>query len=213
MKASDLHKLAACFGPEDIEWKPGAVTKDRRKGLAMAYVTNRAIQERLDDVCGPGDWRNTYQQGPEGGVLCGIAVRVEREDGTVDWVTKWDGAENTEVESVKGGLSGSMKRAAVQWGIGRYLYKLPAQWVPLNERGRFEREPAIPAAFLPAPAASGDGSAPSGPPAPAAPSAPRRRAEGGAPPERARRKAPARRGGEGGKPGAEDYFLPGDLPF
>ena len=37
---------------------------------------------------------------------------------------KWDAAENTQVEAVKGGRSGAMKRAAVQWGIGRYLYNL-----------------------------------------------------------------------------------------
>jgi len=43
-------------------------------------------------------------------------------------VTKWDGADNTDIESVKGGLSDSMKRAAVQWGMGRYLYALDEGW-------------------------------------------------------------------------------------
>ena len=53
--------------------------------------------------------------------MCGISIWcAERKE----WVTKWDGAENTDIEAMKGGLSGSMKRAAVQWGIGRYLYKL-----------------------------------------------------------------------------------------
>jgi hypothetical protein len=43
-----------------------------------------------------------------------------------------------------------MKRAAVQWGIGRYLYRLPQQWVRLDERGRFAEPPRLPASFLPA---------------------------------------------------------------
>ncbi len=54
-----------------------------------------------------------------GGVECGISIKIDSE-----WVTKWDAAENTQVEAVKGGRSGAMKRAAVQWGIGRYLYNL-----------------------------------------------------------------------------------------
>ncbi|MEM8556698.1 MAG: Rad52/Rad22 family DNA repair protein [Bacteroidota bacterium] len=146
----DLRRLSAPFPANDIEWKPGATTRDRKKGLAMAYLTSRAIQDRLDDVCGPGNWRNAFEQGPGGGVLCGLAVLVARDDGTTEWVTKWDGAENTEFESVKGGLSSALKRAAVQWGIGRYLYSMPALWVPLDERGRFAEKPRIPAKFLPA---------------------------------------------------------------
>lgn len=149
MRASDLPRLADPFSPADVEWKPGATTRDKSKGLAMAYLTSRAVQQRFDDVCGPADWRNEFQAGPDGGVLCGISIRVEREDGTADWVTKWDGADNSQVEAVKGGLSGSMKRAAVQWGVGRYLYELPATWVRLDDRGRFAETPRIPAQYLP----------------------------------------------------------------
>ena len=29
-----------------------------------------------------------------------------------------------------------MKRAAVQWGIGRYLYKLPSVWVKIKPQGK-----------------------------------------------------------------------------
>lgn len=170
MNAADLRRLADPFPPSDVEWKPGATTRDKSKGLAMAYLTSRAVQQRFDDVCGPGDWRNEFQPGPDGGVLCGISIRVERPDGTAEWVTKWDGADNSQVEAVKGGLSGAMKRAAVQWGVGRYLYELPATWVRLDDRGRFAETPRIPREFVPdaAPSwASGSRSesrgAPSGP--------------------------------------------------
>ena len=61
----------------------------------------------------------------------------ERDCPLFPWITKWDGAENTDVEGVKGGLSGAMKRAAVQWGIGRYLYGLEETFAIINERGRF----------------------------------------------------------------------------
>ena len=149
MNAADLTRLADPFPASDVEWKPGATTRDKSKGLAMAYLTSRAVQQRFDDVCGPGDWRNEFREGPGGGVLCGISVRVERPDGTSEWVTKWDGADNSQVEAVKGGLSGATKRAAVQWGVGRYLYDLPATWVRLDDRGRFAETPRIPAEYLP----------------------------------------------------------------
>ena len=149
MQPSDLSRLADPFDPSDIDWKPGATTRDKSKGLAMAYLSSRAVQQRLDDVCGPADWRNEFREGPGGGVLCGISVRVERADGTSEWVTKWDGSENSQVEAVKGGLSGSMKRAAVQWGVGRYLYDIPSPWVRLDDRGRFAETPKIPRQYLP----------------------------------------------------------------
>ena len=98
---------------------------------ALAYLTNRAIMNRLDGVCGPERWRNEYKEwniGGEHGVLCGLSIKVNDE-----WITKWDGAENTDIQSIKGGLSDSMKRAAVQWGIGRYLYNLDETFVDCTQ--------------------------------------------------------------------------------
>jgi len=143
----DLNGLKDFFDEEDVDWKPIAVSKKTGKALAAAYVSNRAIMDRLDDVCGPENWTNEFQPGPGGGVICGISIRVGD-----TWVTKWDGAENTDVEAVKGGLSTSMRRAAVQWGIGRYMYRLPNQWVPIDQHGRLSQQPKIPSEFLPAPA-------------------------------------------------------------
>lgn len=139
----NLYKLQEPFPPDGIEWRLQQAGKSGSGKLwakCLAYVTNRAIMQRLDDVVGPGNWRNEYATGPGGGVLCGISIRVPTNfaTGESEWVTKWDGAENTDVEAVKGGLSGAMKRAAVQWGIGRYLYDLEEGWANIHERGRFQ---------------------------------------------------------------------------
>jgi hypothetical protein len=130
----DFAKLKEPFAASDIEWRVGRAGKNAKGVWAMclAYITNRAIMERLDEVAGPERWRNEYREAPAGGVLCGISIRVGDE-----WVTKWDGAENTDLEAVKGGLSGAMKRAAVQWGIGRYLYDLPEGWATISDDGRY----------------------------------------------------------------------------
>lgn len=118
----DLNKLDEPFPTADIEWRVqscGVTSNGKPWAMVLAYVTNRAIMKRLDDVCGKAFWRNEFLPAPDSGVMCGISIKVEEE-----WITKWDAAENTQVEAVKGGMSGAMKRAAVQWGIGRYLYSL-----------------------------------------------------------------------------------------
>ncbi len=118
-------ELATPFHADDIEWRIGSSGNSNGKVWArcFAYVTNRSVQQRLDDVCGPANWRvefKEYNGGKENhGALCGISIKCGEE-----WVTKWDGANSTDVEPIKGGLSDAMKRAAVQWGIGRYLYQL-----------------------------------------------------------------------------------------
>ena len=119
----DLSKLKEPFPAEDIEWRLQSAGKSKSGSIyaiCLAYVTNRAICNRLDEVVGPENWKNEFASGPNGGILCGLSIKIGDE-----WVTKWDGAENTNIEPVKGGLSGAMKRAAsTGWGIGRYLYYL-----------------------------------------------------------------------------------------
>jgi hypothetical protein len=129
----DFSKLKVPFPEKDIEWRiqSAGKTGDRTWARVLAYVTNRAIMARLDDVCGPANWKNEFKEWIGKGVLCGISIKVEGE-----WITKWDGAEETAIDSTKGGLSASMKRAAVQWGIGRYLYDLEAGYAVISSNGK-----------------------------------------------------------------------------
>lgn len=135
MKEIDFSKLQAEFPEEDLEWRiqRSGIKKDNVWAIVVPYITNRAIQQRLDDVCGPLGWWNQYCEGPQGGILCGITITQEE---CVSPVTKWDGAENTHIEAVKGGLSDSMKRAAVQWGIGRYLYEAETAFAIVGDQGK-----------------------------------------------------------------------------
>lgn len=120
------------FEADQIEWRIGRCGKKADgKGIwamVLAYINNRAVQNRLDHVCGAGGWRNEYREwsaGDDKGAICGLSIwHPERKE----WITKWDGAQNTHIEAIKGGLSDAMKRAASQWGIGRYLYDLEEAW-------------------------------------------------------------------------------------
>jgi len=128
-----LRHLHDKFPPADLEWRLQSCGKNNKGiwAICLCYVTNRAIMQRLDHVMKPHNWKNEYIAGPQGGILCGLSLRVDGE-----WITKWDGADNTQVEPVKGGLSDSMKRAAVQWGIGRYLYNLEATFADVCANGQ-----------------------------------------------------------------------------
>lgn len=128
----DLSLLSKPFPAKDIEWRVQSAGEKNGKPWAMvlAYVTNRAIMERLDSVVGPENWKNEFKEWMGTSVLCGISIKIEGE-----WVTKWDGAEQTDIEATKGGLSSAMKRSAVQWGIGRYLYNLDATMATILEHG------------------------------------------------------------------------------
>ena len=156
MKTDELDRLRIPFEEGDIEWRiqQQGLSKGLPWALVLAYVTNRAIMDRLDNVVGPENWTNDFTQSPNGGVLCTLGIRVGD-----SWVYKTDGADNTEIEKVKGGLSNAMKRAGVQWGIGRYLYKLPTTFATFDGAGkkktRIEGElyrwipPALMGDFLP----------------------------------------------------------------
>ena len=131
-----LTALAKPFAPEDLEWRLQYTNEEKMCGMAVPYVTNRAIQNRLDEVCGPENWYNEFRPwhsaGKKDSQLCGIAIYFEGKG----FITKWDGAEDSDIEPIKGGLSDSMKRAAYQWGIGRVLYSLDTVWVDIERRGR-----------------------------------------------------------------------------
>ncbi|WP_268623906.1 Rad52/Rad22 family DNA repair protein [Paenibacillus alvei] len=142
-----MAELSEPFPPEDIEWRVGSTNNDKTKGIALAYVTNRAIMNRLDQVVGAFNWQNKYREWKGTSQLCGIGIRFGSE-----WIWKWDGADDSQTEAVKGGLSDSMKRAGYQWGIGRYLYKLENVWVPIKGVGRsykLAETPKLPAWALP----------------------------------------------------------------
>lgn len=128
-----LDALAAPFKPEDIEWRI-TYADENESGKAFAsvacYIDARAVYNRLDEECGVGNWWNEAPQfHGDKGVAQGITIKLP-EAGAV---TKWDGAEQTDIESFKGGLSNAVKRAAVLWGIGRYLYKLDTVYVNLQD--------------------------------------------------------------------------------
>lgn len=123
-----LRELSQPFKMSQLEWRvqQAGITNGKAWVRVLAYVTSRDMQQRLDDVVGVFGWKNEFAPLPNSvgdGAMCGISIKFDGE-----WITKWNGSENTQIESIKGGLSGAEKRAAVEWGIGRYLYDVEAMY-------------------------------------------------------------------------------------
>lgn len=128
MNIEDLKKP---FPASKIHWRVGATTKAKDKAIPLAYLDARDVMERLDEVCGMMGWQCRY---PFAG-CCEIGVL---QDGF--WAWKSNGAGETNVEAEKGQYSDAFKRAAVLWGIGRYLYDVPNIWMEIDQYKRFSDE-------------------------------------------------------------------------
>ncbi len=124
--------LGEPFPPEELQWRVEALSKDKKRALVVPYVDARAVLDRLDEVVGTHGWQDSYEvlYAHEGN----FAVKCRL---TVMDVTKEDVGEG---DSLKAAFSDALKRAAVKFGIGRFLYRLDKQWVNHDpETGRFER--------------------------------------------------------------------------
>lgn len=128
-----IRRLREPFNGKEIEWKIQVTSQDKQRGMAVAYMDARAVQKRLDETVGPFNWKNVYSLWHDNSQICGISIFYDERK---EWVTKFDGAENSDFEPIKGGLSDSFKRAASVWGIGRYLYEMEGVWVEIEARGR-----------------------------------------------------------------------------
>lgn len=141
MEKNLIEKLQAPFSADEINFRPKPVSKDKKdkkdKALALVYVSNSAIQNRLDEVFGPFGWQVSFRDWKNHNAqICQISVFDEEKQ---MWIFKEDGASDTCFEPIKGGLSDSMKRCAKMFGIGRYLSSkniFTNSWVTLDEYGK-----------------------------------------------------------------------------
>lgn len=141
--------LAMPFPREQVSWRVGNTNakfkrpEEKLKGLPLAYIDARDVMGRLDDVVGAGGWSDDYKE-VMGRIICTI---------TIHGVSKSDGAGDTDTEGEKGGISDAFKRAAVKWGVGRYLYDIKAPKIEIDEKYKSIPRDAMPGlkSLLPSP--------------------------------------------------------------
>lgn len=142
-----MERLAEPFDLDEVKFKPAVVSGNR--ALALAYVDARVIQDRLDDVLGPAGWQDEYEMLPDGSAVCRLRLRIGGE-----WIMKMDvggpSEQPDEGDRNKAAFSDALKRAAVKFGVGRYLYRLPQLWADYDPQKRqFKAKPTLPASALP----------------------------------------------------------------
>ena len=122
------------FPLKDIQWKPCSMGE--RQGGApwvqvLAYLNARALENFLDATFGVMGWSDEYTVYPQG-IICKLSVL---HDGT--WISKSNGAPETDIEAFKGGCSSALKRVCASgYGITRYLYYLGNTYAPIAQKER-----------------------------------------------------------------------------
>lgn len=94
-----------------------------------AYLDPCEVMERLDDVIGPENWQDHYRE-VAGRLYCDLSLRLDGE-----WITKSDCASEDSLHDA----GDAFKRAAVKWGIGRFLYSIEPVRLSSVEAGRDEQ--------------------------------------------------------------------------
>lgn len=143
-----MQRLAEPFPYDAVGWKPQTLTKDKKKAMAIAFIDARNVMDRLDKTVGVENWIDEYRQMDHGNIECRLSVRINSE-----WITKIDvggpSDQKDDGDKMKAAYSDALKRAAVKFGIGRYLYELVGQWVEVDEWGKFTRQPTLPGWAIP----------------------------------------------------------------
>jgi len=115
------------FPPEDLEWRAlrSGGSAEKPWVIIAPYVTSRAVMARMDEAFGFENWSASFVESVvDSGFICTIEATVYHPE-TGDFlvtIRKSDGAGKSDIEPFKGGISDALKRAAVLFGIGRYLY-------------------------------------------------------------------------------------------
>lgn len=160
-----LDKLEEPFDPELIYWKPQATNGDKTRAMAAAYADPRAYSDRLNEVVGPSGWKvsyNVFTMDPipnpaaknkydaflfKGKVLV-VASLVIEGVGQNSGTGESDAVDENAITSAE---AQAFKRAAIRFGLGRYLYNLPkGQWAPYDkESRRITTPPELPGWAIP----------------------------------------------------------------
>lgn len=125
--------LADPFEADEVKCKPQQVSGNRC--LVIHFIDARLVMDRLDEAVGVANWKDHYDVLPDGNVKCTLSLRVGGE-----WVAKEDVGGPSEQpddgDKCKAAFSDALKRCAVKWGIGRYLYGLPRSWADYDPQKR-----------------------------------------------------------------------------
>ena len=112
---------------DEIECRIGQISKEGKGLSLLLYKDARCDMNILDETFGPMNWQRHHSRD---NANCIISVW---DDEKKQWIEKEDTGTESNMEAAKGLASSSMKRAGVNWGIGRELYTAPFIWIPAEK--------------------------------------------------------------------------------
>lgn len=122
--------------PIPYKWRVQSFSKSSAKATCVAYIDARDVMNRLDEVFGL-NWSDTYNL-IDGKLFCTITVT---HDGAT--TSRTDTGTESQTEKEKGQVSDAFKRAAVKFGVGRFLYDLDIVYVDSNEKKTASNYPFV----------------------------------------------------------------------
>lgn len=134
------------FDPKFVKVRVGATDKSKTKGIALFYLDAREVRSRLTKVCGLDGWQSETKAIVAGnefiGATCKLGIRMPNGE----WVWHEDAGEPAKGgNKVKAAFSDAIKRAAVNFGVGAYLYYISPHWYALKANGNdFVQQPPLP---------------------------------------------------------------------
>jgi len=130
----DLKKLTEKL---PYKWRVQSFSKNKAAASCVAYIDARDVQDRLDTVCWSENWQVKYEE-HKGNLFASIGIKCWE-----GWTWKSDCGSESAVEKEKWEASDAFKRAAVMWGIGRFLYSLSIEYVDSNEKKTASNDPYV----------------------------------------------------------------------
>lgn len=136
-----VEKLSAPFPAKLIQWRAGAVSRDRKRAQALPYVDPRDYEKRLDEAC-PGNWSVNFEPWGEHRIICRLTLYGITRSST--------GEENDGFAPGTAAEAQAFKRACSKFGLGRYLYEYRIPWVAFDDsKKQLSEVPSLGDLFLP----------------------------------------------------------------
>lgn len=123
LTAEDIKKLSSPFADDRLGIKCQSLSKDKTWAMLVPYLQHTDVADRLDEVDPAWSCEVTGQ-------VVGETITTIRMRMTVKGVIRENVGEG---EDPKSAASDALKRCAMLFGVGRYLYDSEKVWVKYNE--------------------------------------------------------------------------------
>jgi hypothetical protein len=154
-RAGVLKQLSAPFDLREIKWRVTNTGDQGRRGAVNPYADPRAYKDRLNSLFSPNGWSESYE-------VTVVEHSIRRKGGQAEMITgkilvtckvsipgvgehSGTGEEWSDAEcAMTSADAQAFKRACSSFGLGRYLYSIPEQWVKLDQKKRPLEIPKLP---------------------------------------------------------------------